>query len=93
MSKNSEFTGTEIPAVNTKHNRAPMQVGGMPFGRFGANKKVNNNASGIITGEHSYSDTINGEKYFLHTIVKKVFYELFFTQFCIHEQDHNANSR
>ena len=31
-------------------------------------KKINNNASGIITGEHSYSDTINGEKYFLPTI-------------------------
>lgn len=51
MPKNSEFTGTEIPAVNTKHNRAPMPVGGMPFGRFGANKKVNNNVFGGINSD------------------------------------------
>ena len=31
-------------------------------------KKLSTSGSGIISGEHSYSDTINGEKYFLPTI-------------------------
>lgn len=51
MHKNSEFTGAEFQTVNTKHNRAPMPVGGMPFGGFGPNKKVNNNVFGGINSD------------------------------------------
>ena len=51
MPKNSEFTEFNIPERDTKHNRTTMQVGGMPFGRFGQNKQVHNNVFGGINSD------------------------------------------